>query len=77
MVTYNYGSTSSMRNYLKGRHKKTYSEVDGDQSSYRQTTLHSYNQRKGVLGDAKQQKFNRDVALACALDLHPISIAMG
>lgn len=68
------GSTSSMRNHLKAVHKKTALE---EKPSQRQETLHKYQQKKTVIGKDKYQQLNRSLALACALDLRPLSLTMG
>ena len=68
------GSTSAMRNHLLHVHKKT--DLTEKKTS-RQTSLQEYNKSKRELSPEVYNKINRALALACALDLRPISMTMG
>ena len=67
-------STSNMKKHLVGKHRKN---LDDDKPSSRQTSLSEYNLSKKKLGPDSYLKLNKSLALACALDLRPISLVMG
>ena len=66
------GSTSSMRNHLKFVHSKTNLQ---ETNPLRQQSLKEMNKSKSELGSEKYGKLN--IALACAVDLRPLSMVMG
>ncbi len=60
-----------MRNHLRSVHKKTGNE---NTVSLKQKSMTDYQQSKRVLGGDMYNRLNRALALACAVDLRPISM---
>lgn len=77
VLAYSGGGTSTMKNHLKNRHKKSNLDDDSNKPTQRQMTLHAFNQKKTEMSSAKYNAVTRSLALACALDLRPISLVMG
>ena len=75
-LSYSGGTTSAMRNHLKMVHKKT--QLDEKPTSQsRQSTLLMFNNKKKVISGSKHNEITRALALACALDLRPVSMVSG
>ena len=66
-----------MKNHLNGVHKKLNLDADTDTKTSRQTNLSEFHRSKKELSKEKYQSISRSLALACALDLRPVSLAMG
>ena len=64
-----------MRNHLKFIHHK--SDLEEKKKTSLQTSMVDFQKKKVQLGDKKYQQLNRALALACATDLRPLSMAMG
>ena len=67
-----------MKNHLKGVHKKM--KLDTQSASApvsRQQTLLDFNKKKRSMSSDRYNTVTRSLALACALDLRPISLVAG
>ena len=76
VLTYKGGSTSAMKNHLKNVHKKV-NLVTTSESYLKQSTLSLTSKSKSTLGKDKWLAITRALALACAVDLRPVSMVMG
>ena len=75
MLTYTGGSTSSMKNHLKGRHMKV--NLKDSAPTQRQLTLAEVQKSKTKISETRYNTITKSLALACALDLRPISMVTG
>ena len=63
---------------MKEVHKKTILDPnDGGKKDLRQVSLHEMNRSKAEMGPQMYNKLNRALAIACAIDIRPISLTMG
>ena len=69
-LRYSGGTTSTMINHLKWKHKKTKlsDESESAGSSARQTTLLAFNQKAKELSKKRQTEITQSLALACAIE---------
>ena len=76
-LTY-FGGTTSMLNHMKNVHKRVppFKEKK-DGKSQRQTSLLNFNEKKRTMRTDRLNETNRALALVCALDLRPLSLASG
>ena len=74
VLSFKGGSTSSMRNHIKMRHKSASLQVVPTQ---KQSTLLDFNKSRKKLTKQTYESMNRSLAIFCALDLRPISLVEG